>query len=875
MNLQKWNLRVGLPVLGWLVALVAVVVARDAVPASGWLMIHLLGLGAASNAVLIWSWYFTESVLHLSHTENRRAQAVRLLLFNVGAVTVILGYGVWGTGIWGTGIWGTGTWGLGTWGAIVAGATLAFVAVAWHGVALWGRLRRALSSRFAVMVRYYVAAAAFLLVGIVLGATVARPLSGDWHDRLAVAHAGLNLLGWIGITVIGTLVTLWPTILRTRMGERVERAAKAGLPMLCGAVAVVVIGTLVGLVAVAAIGIALYAVAAAYALAPHVDEIRRKKPTGFDALSVLAGVLWLLVVLVVLAVRYATAPDWAAAYQRLDALTPALLGGFLAQVLLGALSYLIPVVLGKKPSATQQAMRVLDIAGPVRVGAANAGLLAWVLPWSGPAARWAGAVAVIAFASFVPLVVWAAVKAVRPVPTDGPRPRPTQRSPRVVLGSLAAGVAAVVVVAAIGVVVERWFSSTTDRVVATGQTTTVEVTVRGMRFVPDRVEVPRGDRLVVELTNTGDQTHDLVMPNGSRTPRLAPGESASVDAGVIGASEQGWCSLPGHRQMGMVFDVEAVGGADASPSSSSAGVDGRAPVRIGAAPGPDFVARDPRAPLTPTERVHRMTLEVRDVENPVAPGITVTQWPYGVVGPDGVYRGGAPGPTLRGKVGDVFEITLVNGASAGHSIDFHAGALAPDRPMRTIEPGQSLQYRFTATRSGVWLYHCSTMPMSTHIANGMFGAVIIDPPDLPAVDREYLLVQSEVFLGGPDGTADPDRIGAERPDLVVFNGYANQYDHRPLTARVGERVRIWVLAAGPNRGTAFHVVGGQFDTVWKEGAYRLRQGDAQSGGSQVLDLAAAQGGFVELVFGEPGSYPFISHVMVDAERGAHGIIAVR
>jgi nitrite reductase (NO-forming) len=121
---------------------------------------------------------------------------------------------------------------------------------------------------------------------------------------------------------------------------------------------------------------------------------------------------------------------------------------------------------------------------------------------------------------------------------------------------------------------------------------------------------------------------------------------------------------------------------------------------------------------------------------------------------------------------------------------------------------------------------------------------------------------------------------------VVFNGAANQYATRPLRARVGERVRVWVLAAGPNRGSSFHVVGAQFDTVWSEGAYLLRAGAAPggssagtggttgSGGSQVLALAPAQGGFVELVPREPGHYPFVTHVMADAERGARGILAV-
>ena len=126
-----------------------------------------------------------------------------------------------------------------------------------------------------------------------------------------------------------------------------------------------------------------------------------------------------------------------------------------------------------------------------------------------------------------------------------------------------------------------------------------------------------------------------------------------------------------------------------------------------------------------------------------------------------------------------------------------------------------------------------------------------------------------------------DAVLAERPDAVVFNGIANQYDTHPLTARVGERVRLWVLDAGPNRPTSFHVVGSQFDTVYSEGTYLLRDGrgplddeGATSGGSQALGLQAAQGGFVELEPSEAGHYPLVSHLMVDAERGAHGVLHV-
>jgi len=195
--------------------------------------------------------------------------------------------------------------------------------------------------------------------------------------------------------------------------------------------------------------------------------------------------------------------------------------------------------------------------------------------------------------------------------------------------------------------------------------------------------------------------------------------------------------------------------------------------------------------------------------------------------------------------------------------------------MRTIPPGETLIYTFTATRSGIWLYHCSTMPMSVHIANGMFGAVIIDPPGLAEVDREYLLVQSEFYLGEQGGEVDDRKVQAQSPDLVVFNGYANQYEARPLEARAGETVRVWVLDAGPNVAGAFHIVGGQFHTVFKEGDYLLKDGGStQTGGAQVLDLSVAQGGFVEVTFSEAGHYPFVSHIMSDAEKGARGVFEV-
>src|SRR5690606_9739762 len=226
---------------------------------------------------------------------------------------------------------------------------------------------------------------------------------------------------------------------------------------------------------------------------------------------------------------------------------------------------------------------------------------------------------------------------------------------------------------------------------------------------------------------------------------------------------------------------------------------------------------------------------------------------------------------------DDFTITFISDASMGHGIDFHAGSLAPDVPMRTIQPGERLTYRFKAEHAGAWLYHCSTMPMLQHMGNGMYGAVIIDPPDLPRVDREYVLVQGELYLGEPGSEEQVAKMRDGRPDAWAFNGTASGYAHAPLTARTGDRVRVWVVAAGPASGTAFHIVGAQFDTVYKVGAYQLRKGgdalhEPALARRKVEDLRAAVaalaelvgaflvdgvelGGFVEAVVPEAGHYP--------------------
>lgn len=273
-----------------------------------------------------------------------------------------------------------------------------------------------------------------------------------------------------------------------------------------------------------------------------------------------------------------------------------------------------------------------------------------------------------------------------------------------------------------------------------------------------------------------------------------------------------------------------------------------------------FEARDPRAPATPPGRVHRVTLHATEEDVAVAPGVTQQMW---------TFDGQVPGPTLRGQVGDVFEITLVNDGQIGHSIDFHASKVAWNDEMRTIDPGERLVYRFEAKHSGIFMYHCGTPPALHHIGMGMYGAIVVDPPDLAPVDHEFVMVQSELYTAPAGQPADLTKMLADGWDAVMFNGYVNQYRDRPVRVEPGERVRVWVQNDGPSENSSFHVVGTVFDTVYKEGAYLLRPSDG--GGAQALDLQPAQGGFVEFSFDEAGLYPFVTHKFSSASKGALGL----
>ena len=858
------------PTFFWLVVAIGLTLVHPFVPDASWLMVHVVTLGALTHAVMAWSTHFTQTLLRTGpRIDGPATLRNRTELLHASIVLVLVGVPT--------------QW----WWLTLIGATGVVAAVLWHGVQLWRRLRTALPGRFRVVIHSYLVAAAWLPVGATFGVLLARHPGDAWRGRLLLAHTMSNLLGWIGLTVTATIITLWPTVLRTRLDPDAERRARTSLWLFGAGLATIVAGALAGQRWVAVAGCAVYLGGLLWTARSMILPARTNPPRHFAAGSLAAGIVWFAGGIVVVGVQLATEPDWTAFPDGVGRLAGVLVVGFALQTLLGALSYLVPTLLGGGPSAVRRSLEASGRWGVLRLGITNIGLVLSVAPVpSGVRVAVTSAVLASFAAGLVTLglAIDAGLRA-----RKGPRPTPDAEAGRAEIERTLhpefpwSQVFALVILMALtvsgGALLQPYLdgglaSAPATSVAPTGKTVELIVTANpDMTFAPDRVEIAAGDRLVITLHNSDASTsHDLAFDTSHVTPRIVQGQEAVLDLGVVGGSRQGWCTVMGHKAMGMVFDIVVTGGGPAASASapSSASAAPSAALRPGAAFSSDFTARDANLPTRPESGVHRLTWTITEAVAEVAPGVRQVRW---------LYDGQAPGPTLHGRVGDRFEVTIVNRGTMGHSIDFHAGEVAPDGPMRTIAPGASLTYTFTANRAGAWLYHCSTMPMSSHIAAGMHGAVIIEPDGLPAVDRSWVLVGSELYFGAEGGEVDPVKVAARTPDAMAFNGAAFQYDSSPLTTRVGERVRIWVVDAGPNRPMAFHIVGAQFDTVYVEGAYTLARGRSAlggttDGGAQVLALQPAQGGFVELVFREAGHYPMVSHIMSDAEIGAHGVIEV-
>ncbi|MDQ6620554.1 MAG: multicopper oxidase domain-containing protein [Pseudomonadota bacterium] len=287
-------------------------------------------------------------------------------------------------------------------------------------------------------------------------------------------------------------------------------------------------------------------------------------------------------------------------------------------------------------------------------------------------------------------------------------------------------------------------------------------------------------------------------------------------------------------------------------------------------------------PLVP-DPVKEVRLDTTHTIIEIAPGVRFSAWTFG---------NQVPGPVIRVRVGDRVKFSMTNrsdepapGLSVGaapmmHSMDFHSAMVSPQDKYRSVAPGQTMNFEFTANYPGVFMYHCGTPMVLEHIASGMYGMMIVEPRDgYPTkVDREYAVVQSEFYTkpdpqkrkvdGVPLYVLDGDRVRAKAPTYTVFNGRYNAHVDKPLPAKPGERVRLFVLNVGPSNTSSFHVVGTIFDRVWVDG-----NPDNQFRGMQTALLGSSSGAIVEFMIPEAGNYVMVDHHFANASQGAIGLIA--
>ncbi|WP_245985861.1 copper-containing nitrite reductase [Maritalea myrionectae] len=244
------------------------------------------------------------------------------------------------------------------------------------------------------------------------------------------------------------------------------------------------------------------------------------------------------------------------------------------------------------------------------------------------------------------------------------------------------------------------------------------------------------------------------------------------------------------------------------------------------------------------------------------------------------FNGTVPGPFIRARVGDTLDVTLRNHPDSwmAHNVDFHA-ATGPGggAEATTAAPGEEKRFQFKTLNPGVYVYHCAVPPVALHIANGMYGLILIEPEEgLPHVDREFYVMQGEIYTEEPFGTPGTltesyEKLLNERPEYFVMNGHVGALtEHYPLQAKVGETVRIYYGVGGPNYSSSFHVIGEIFDRAYQAGS--LISPPLES--VQTVTVPAGGAVAVEFKCEVPGRYVLVDHALSRAERGLAGYLYV-
>jgi nitrite reductase (NO-forming) len=369
-----------------------------------------------------------------------------------------------------------------------------------------------------------------------------------------------------------------------------------------------------------------------------------------------------------------------------------------------------------------------------------------------------------------------------------------------------------------------------------------------------------GQTVQIILINGEGAEHDIVFPEQkARSSRIfSRGASTAFAFRAVRAGDFTYlCSVPGHELAGMRGQLivtplppnQVVVEADISQKSTEV------PAPIGN-----------RSPQTVQVELNAIELEGR-----LAEGTTFGYW---------TFNGRVPGPMLRVRVGDTVGVRVKNSADSTmvHSVDFHATTGPGGGAVSTqVDPGGEKSFNFKALIPGLYVYHCATPMVAHHIANGMYGLMLVEPEGgLPAVDREFYVMQGEIYTEGAFGHRGSQEFSVEkllneRPEYFVFNGSVGALSKlHPLQAKVGETIRIFFGVGGPNHTSSFHVIGEIFDRVYNLGSLLsepLR-------GVQTVTVPAGGAVITEFKVDVPGNYMLVDHALSRAERGLVGMLHV-
>jgi nitrite reductase (NO-forming) len=398
----------------------------------------------------------------------------------------------------------------------------------------------------------------------------------------------------------------------------------------------------------------------------------------------------------------------------------------------------------------------------------------------------------------------------------------------------------------------------------------VRLTATEFAFSQPTLQVEPGQPVHLTLDNRGSIEHNLHVDGSSATLDARAGQSVAADFSFDQPGEFNFfCSIPGHKEAGMQGKL-IVRGTDGAAEGAHAehSVTPTSASDASVQPLPDGLTRLPQPEVAPPiERrepaVVKVDLETREVTALLAEGVAYRFW---------TFNGTVPGPMVRVRQGDTVELTLRNaeGTSLTHSINLHAvngpGGGSVDTQ---VAPGDASTIRFQALHPGVYVYHCMTPMVGQHVANGMYGMIVVEPPEgLPKVDREFYLMQGDVYLKGDRGQKglrefSLDKLFEEDPEYVIYNGSVGSLTgSRALRARVGETVRFFFGVGGPNKDSAFHVVGESFDSLHPEGAAEAL--------TDVQTTLVPPGGatMATMKLSVPGHYMIEDHHITRLEKGA-------